>query len=377
MRISQRLNPVVAVGLAIAFVCGGFSSALAQDAAAAVAAAQKAAEQALAAPSGWAGPTSGPKPLPGKKIAVISCAQLTEGCNRPSRAAVEAAKKLGWDATIFDGKGDVGTQLAAINAAVDSKYDGIALMIVDPVQVNEGIKRALDAKIPVVTLAEPAYTKERKALLKDVPDVSHDWLRTGQLIGDYMIWKSDGKVNALLLNDPEVTVVNFGQFAGTQQELSEAKTCPGCKVTVENFTIATLNTQPAALAAAAVQRDPSINWVWCYDFCMANVATDLIARGLQGKIMGAGFDCNAQNLQLIRDGKVQVVCIADPRDWEAWASIDTLNRMMNGQPAVDQSIPVRLFDKSNLDELTDNDIKNGWQGGTDFRSHYLKIWGVQ
>lgn len=377
MRISQRLNPMVAlVGLTIAFVCGGVSSALSQDAAAAVAAAQKEAEQALSAPTTWAGPTSAPKPLPSKKIAVISCAQLTEGCNRPSRAAVEAAEKIGWEATIFDGKGDVGTQLAAINAAVDSKFDGIVLMIVDPVQVNEGIKRAIDAKIPVVTLAEPAYTDERKALLADVPDVSHDWLRTGELIGDYMIWKSDGHINALLLNDPEVTVVDFGQFTGTKNKLSDPNTCPDCKVTVENFTIATLNTQPAALAAAAVQRDPSINWVWCYDFCMANVATDLIARGLQGNVMGAGFDCNAQNLQLIRDGKVQVVCIADPRDWEAWASVDTLNRLMNGQPPVEQNIPVRLFDKSNLDELTETDIKNGWQGGTDFRSQFLKIWGV-
>src|SRR5205823_14062189 len=138
------------------------------------------------------------------------------------------------------------------------------------------------------------YTDERKALLANVPDVSHDWLKTGQLIADYMIWKSNAEINALLLNDPEVTVVQFGQFTGTNSKLTDPKACPDCKVTVENFTIATLNTQPAALAAAAVQRDPSINWVWCYDFCMANVSTDLIGSGLQGQIMGAGFDCNAQ-----------------------------------------------------------------------------------
>ncbi len=109
---------------------------------------------------------------------------------------------------------------------------------------------------------------------------------------------------------------------------------------------------------------------------MANVATDLIARGLQGDIRGAGFDCNAQNLQLIREGKVQVVCIADPRDWEAWASVDTANRLMQGQPAVDQKIPVRLFDKTNVDELSATDLKEGWQGGLDFKSYYLKMWGV-
>ena len=79
-----------------------------------------------------------------------------------------------------------------------------------------------------------------------------------------MIWKSDGKVNALLLN--ESTVVDLGQ----------PNACPDCKVTIENLTAAALNIQPAALAAAAVQRDPNIN---C-DFFMANVVTDPITRGL-------------------------------------------------------------------------------------------------
>ena len=126
-----------------------------------------------------------------------------------------------------------------------------------------------------------------------------------------------------------------------------------------------------------MQRDPKINWVWCYDFCMANVATDLIARGLQDHISGAGFDCNAQNLELIKDDRVQRVCIADPRDWEAWATVDTANRLMQGQPFVDQKIPVRLFDKSNLADLTAEDRKEGWQGGIDYKAHYEKMWGVQ
>lgn len=343
----------------------------------AVAAAQSAAQGALSSPSAWTGPTSSPKPLPGKKLAIISCAQLSEGCNRPSRAALDAAQRIGWSATILDGQGDAGKTLAAINAAVDGKYDAMVLVIVDPVQTSEGIQRALAAHIPIVTLAEPPLTEERKALLPQIPDVSHDWLKTGTLIGDYMIWKSDGHMDALLLDDPEFTVVHIGQFGGTKAKLSDPAACPDCKVTVENFTAATLNTQPAALAAAAVQRDPHINWVWCYDFCMANVATDLTARGLQGEIKGAGFDCNAQNLGLIRDGQVQSVCVADPRDWEAWAAVDTANRLMQGQPAVDQEIPVRLFDKSNVDELSPADLADGWQGGIDYKAHYLAMWGVK
>ena len=268
MPIGKRLLQVAALlGLSLGFACGQASIAFSQDAAAAVAAAQKAAQEALSSPSEWKGPTTGPKPIPGKRLAIITCALLTEGCNRPARAATEAAKKIGWVPTVFDGQADTGKQLAAINAAVDGKYDAIVMILIDPIQVNEGVQRAIAAKIPVVTLGQPFYTKERKAL-SQIPDISHDWLKTGELIGDYMIWKSDGKVDALLLDNPETTVVEYGQFAGTKGKLTDPKACPDCKVTVEDFTIAQINSQPAQLAAAAVQRDPKINWVWCYDFCL-------------------------------------------------------------------------------------------------------------
>ena len=376
MPIGKKLLAIAAtLGLSLSFACVGTSTAFSQDASAAVAAAKQAATAALSSPSEWKGPTTGPKPIAGKRVAIIPCGLITEGCNRPARAATEAAKAIGWVPTVLDGQADTGKQLAAINAAVDGKYDAIILILIDPIQINEGVQRAIAAKIPVVTLGQPFYSDARKAL-SQIPDISHDWLQTGELIGDYMIWKSDGKVDAFLLNNPETVVVLHGQFAGTNGKLTDPKACPNCKVTVEDFTIAQINAQPAQLAAAAVQRDPKINWVWCYDFCLANVSTDLIARGLQGDIMGAGFDCNAQNLALIKEDKVQRVCIADPRDWEAWATIDTANRLMQGQPFVDQKIPVRLFDKSNLADLTPDDLKEGWQGGIDYKSAYKKMWGV-
>jgi len=165
MPIGKRSLRVAALlGLLLGFACGEASTAFSQDAAAAVAAAQKAAQEALSSPSEWKGPTTGPKPIPGKRVAVVPCALLTEGCNRPARAATEAAKKIGWTPTVFDGQADTGKQLAAINAAVDGKYDAIIVILIDPIQVNEGIQRAIAAHIPVVTLGQPFYTDERKAL---------------------------------------------------------------------------------------------------------------------------------------------------------------------------------------------------------------------
>lgn len=329
------------------------------------------------APSEWTGPTSAPKPEPGKRVAIISVAQLTEGSARVARGMEAASRAMGWEPTIFDGKGQPDVILAAVNSAVDAQYDGIMMIFVTPDSVSEPLNRAKEAGIPVVTLGSAPYTQTRIELWGWIPDVSHDWVYTGEVIADYMIWKSNGNVNALLLNGAETTIVDCGQFKGTFDRLMAHGACPDCKVTVDTFTIAQLETQPAQKAIAAVQADPGLEWVWCYDFCMANVSKQLVASGVQRNVKGAGFDCNAENIGLIKEGRVQVVCIADPRDWEAWAATDNLNRLMQGQAAVDQRIPVRLFDKDNADEFTETDISEGWQGGFDYKSEYLKIWGVQ
>ncbi|WP_238558643.1 hypothetical protein [Paraburkholderia phenoliruptrix] len=57
--------------------------------------------------------------------------------------------------------------------------------------------------------------------------------------------------------------------------------------------------------------------------------------------------------------------------------IDNLNRLMQGQPTVNQGIPVRLFDKTNISTLSDYEMSHGWQGGYDFRAAYRKLWGMQ
>lgn len=329
------------------------------------------------APSEWTGPTSAPKPQAGKRIAIISSAQLTEGSARAARGMVAAAQTMGWQPTIFDGKGDTGVMLQAINSAVDSKYDGIAMIFVNPDTVSEALNRAKAANIPVVTLGVAPYTASRGTTWGWIPDVSHDWIYTGEVIADYMIWKSNGNVDVYLLDGAETMIVHCGQTKGTFERLMVQGVCPNCQVHYQTFTYNQLENVAPQLAIAAVQADPKINWIWCYDFCMANVVKQMEASGVGQNVKGAGFDCNAENIALIKDRKIQVVCIADPRDWEAWATMDTLNRVMQGQPVVNQRIPVRLFDVDNASEFTATDAQQGWQGGFDYKTQYKAIWGVQ
>lgn len=331
----------------------------------------------LAATTTWRGPKSAPKPKPGIRVAVISCSQVTTGCARPTKAAVEAAKVIGWRPTVFDGQGEPSVQNQAVESAVSGHYQAIILMLVDPNNVSAGLNAAKAAHIAVVTLGEPDYTTSRGKTWRWIPDVSHDWLASGKAIGDYMIWKSNGKVNAFMMDGADTVVVQLGQFKGTYEELTNKAMCPDCKVSVNKFTVATLTTEPPAEATSAVQSNPSLNWLWCYDFCLYQAITKLQGAGLvHAGLQAAGFDCNAENLNFMKEGLVQTVCAADARDWEAWATIDEANRLVDDQPAVPENPPFRLFDKSTINQLTKQDLADGWQGGYDFRTKFKQLWGV-
>src|SRR4030081_2158140 len=127
----RTLTAALSLGVLVS-ACGGSTTAGsgATDAqiATAVARAQAAAPASLASTSQWAGPTTGPAPVSGKRVAIISCLQQTEGCNRPSLSALEAAQVIGWQPTILDGQGEPSKQLAALNAAEDAHYDAIILI---------------------------------------------------------------------------------------------------------------------------------------------------------------------------------------------------------------------------------------------------------
>jgi ribose transport system substrate-binding protein len=105
--------------------------------------------------------------------------------------------------------------------------------------------------------------------------------------------------------------------------------------------------------------------------------------GLSDRVSGAGFDCNPENVAIIRAGGSQKVCFADPREWLAYAAVDNINRMTNGQKPFDytKSIPIAMFDKATLEKLPPEKSaeleKTGWQGNFDFRTKFEELWGLK
>jgi ribose transport system substrate-binding protein len=327
----------------------------------------------------WTGPETSPPPRRGLRITLIPEQMASTGSSRPAKAIESEVKKLGWVPKISDGQGKPEVQLNALNTAVDEKVDAVILIFVDTTRVQSALQRALAAGVKVVTLGSLKNTPDT------VPDVSFDWVRAGESVAQYAVWKSGGDLGMLQMRNADLYIVVNGQYKGSQDYLDTPENCPGCDVVTQDWSLATFEDPtigPAAQAVATRLANPQLNWVSCFDSCLFRVSNGLNRAGFTESVSGAGFDCNPENLDIIRAGGVQKVCFADPREWLAYAAIDNVNRMTNGLPAFDftESIPVALFDKDSLSQLPPDRSAEletkGWQGNFDFRAKFEQLWGI-
>ncbi|MBY6537288.1 substrate-binding domain-containing protein [Rhodococcus sp. BP-349] len=327
----------------------------------------------------WTGPESSPAPKAGVRLTIIPEQMASTGSSRAANAIEDEAVKLGWVPKISDGQGKPDVQLNALNTAVDENADAVILVFVDTTRVQSALQRALDAGVKVVTLGSLKNTPET------VPDVSFDWLRSGEAIAQYSVWKSGGDLGMLQMRNTDLYITVNGQYKGSQDYLEQEENCPGCNIETKDWSLASFEdptTGPAAQAVATLQANSSLNWVSCFDSCLFRVANGLDRAGLSDRVSGAGYDCNPENLDIIRAGGSQKVCFADPREWLAFAAMDNINRMTNDQPAVDytDALPVALFDKDSLDALPADQSEeleiSGWQGNYDFRAKFEQLWGI-
>lgn len=338
---------------------GSASSSGASTSTAAGGAGLTAAKQAVAAASepiaSWDGFGPAIKPAAGKHIVAIECSSLGVGCVQGANAVKEAGAKLGWSVDVVNGKGDPTVWNSAIQSAVASKADGIALFAISPAVVKDGVAKAKAAGIPVV-----ADFVGPKADALNVPDPQAG----GKIMADFLAGDSGGKANVLVLNDGEFPLT-VDRFKAMGDALGSS--CPGCKTKTVEFTFATMPTKLAGQVASALQADPSIGYV----VAPFDAAVTFVRQGARqggGKAKVASFEGDPPTMKTIGDG-TQVADVAGPNVWTGWQAVDSLARLMLKQPVLDKPIPVRLFTAANKADAVN------WDGDLDFRSKYAQLWG--
>lgn len=326
-------------------------------------------------------PESGPEAQAGKKVWVVSCAQSAEGCSVPANAAVDAAKRLGWDVKLFDGRFTPQSQADGIRQAVAAGADGILLVAVDCAVAQEPLKQAREQGVFTVSVYgfdcdDPAVGGE--ALYGASVDVGYptlaDFFRAwGAIKADYIIAKSGGTAKVIDISEPDYTVTRYIE-EGFAERIAECDTCE----VVENVRLAApdlgngaaVQKVQAALAKHPDATDVHVPADAFMGLGLAQVFEQAKRSGHDLRIVGA--EGHPSNMDLIRKG-TETVSIAVPAGWYGWAGIDTLNRAFAGET----EFPDSGFGWQAVDAGHNLPESGPYVPPVDFEAAYEQVWGTQ
>ena len=262
------------------------TSAPAAAAPAAPAATKPAAPAATTAPAAAAA-------APAKKTMKMGIVQMTQDIQvqvAMKEGIEEQAKKMGVELTLFDGMQKVERQISAIENFITSKVDAIILNPADAAGIIPAVEAANKANIPVVTFDTDAKGGKRAVF------VESDNHRFGQLIGEYLVWKLNGKGTIGHLDWPYVTAVTDRD----DSFFAVIKNFPDMKVVKTEM--AADREKGLKGGENILQAHPDLSAFYAINDPGALGAYQAIkARGLDGKVIVATGDGDMETVKLIRD----------------------------------------------------------------------------
>ncbi|MDO4783851.1 MAG: substrate-binding domain-containing protein [Propionibacteriaceae bacterium] len=328
-------------------------------------------DAALGKGAGFAPPEGGPKAQKdGAVIAYVGADLTNGGINAVGEGVKEAAQAIGWNATILDGKGSVQGRTEALSQAIALNPAGIVLGGFDSKEQASTIKKAADAKIPIV-----AWHGGPKA--GPMPEfgvftnVTTDAIEVSTLAAAFVVADSKGTAGVALYTDRQYDIA----VAKSDAMKAYIEKCSGCSVLAyENSPIAEADSRMPSLVAAQLQQfgDKLTYLVGINGNYFGGAQAALRAAGLKGegppKAVAAG-DGDAAEFQRIRNRDYQSATVAEPVYLQGWQLVDELNRAMAGEQASSFVAKPGLIVASNAPEKGVFDPDSG------YRDIYKKNWG--
>lgn len=308
--------------------------------------------------------------MAGKKIMSIPVSSANPFTKNINTAMAAVAKKVGFTFTEWENQGQPSQWVQGMNQAINEGYDLIDLLGgTDPRVLAPQVKAATDKGIEVIA-------SHYSGLEQPVPPgasgvVPIDYFKAGQLLADWAIAKTDGKVNALVIVSTEVNSTE-SMLNGIKKQFEQE--CEDCKFTVINAPVPEWSTKIQPSVQSALLSDPTINYVIpIYDSMSQFVVPAITLTGKQDQVKIATFNGTPFVLGLIQQGQVEMD-IGENLDWIGHAIMDAEMRILCGlEPVADPRIPFYIFDASNAaDAGTPPQLSTGY--GEAYLKGYRELW---
>ncbi|MCB8882260.1 substrate-binding domain-containing protein [Acidisoma cellulosilytica] len=318
----------------------------------------------------WLGPTSGEQAPKGvKHIIYVSADQSYVSFVNWGRGVVEAAKILGWQVDILNGRGAVTSTLQAMQQAVAVHPDAI-ITSADASALQGPIAQAVAAGIPVVGIHAAAFPGPDPELnLYD--NITSNPAEIGETQAAYVLAESKGTAQVVHFLDNSFAIARFKAEAAT----TPIQNCAGCKfLGMQNIPIADQTQRIPTVISGLLANDGHHWWgTTCCDNFYPYVAAALRASNIAPTdIKLVGSDGPPSAYDLIRKGDYEVATVPEPSTLFGFQAIDAVIQAMAGKEPSHFIQPTYLVTKANADQ--EGGKKDEFIPSNHFACHYQNIW---
>lgn len=278
----------------------------------------------------------------------------------------EAARELGAEPVVFNGKGQASEWNAGVSRAVSADAGGIVLFGIAPNLVSRPLERAEASGIPVIDVFNGQPDDPLEGPVQ--AHVTSDYTKSGVALANWTMMDSGCDADTVLFASEALTL--YEPFKEQMPRVYEEE-CPECSFEYEEVDLATIATEVGPQASNVVRRNPELDYIFpAFDSLVTFIEPAVERTGWEGKILG--HDGVAASLDAIREdrGLQKVTMAFPPEAWIGWATADQISRIAAGAEPWDATIPTRLVDTSNAGE-SNEDIYGNWG---DWRANFRETW---
>ncbi|MDR2256019.1 MAG: substrate-binding domain-containing protein [Arthrobacter sp.] len=313
--------------------------------------------------------------LKGKTIYYVPITLQSPQFAVTQKALTAAAEAVGASVQVCDGKGtptdvascvDQGTKAGAAAIIGDAVPYGLA---------KNAFDAALDAKIPVIITNQIASD--------DVPaDATLGYIAAGgsgmqEALASWVSLNSGGKANVLINQSTDGP--SPAQFVADGKKVYAAD-CADCTITVNEVSSANFSMIPSSTSSALL-KDPNVNYVISqFEQYLQATTSGVQQASKTDSVKVLTGSAQLSGLKQLTDSGSLEAAAAQASAYQGWVDVDAALRLIAGQELPDYTIPVRLFDRDSIKDvtLTDEAEASGeWFGPTTFTDDFQKLWGLK
>ena len=169
----------------------------------------------------------------------------------------------------------------------------------------------------------------------------------GKAAADWIIKDSGGKANTLIVGGSDI-LPSPATIDTMTKEFDE--NCADCKSTIINIPVADWNTKTQSEIQAALQADPTINYVYVlYDAMVAGAVPAVETLGRTDVKIGS-YNGSPFALDFIAKGDTVAFNVGEDTPGIGYAAMDQAFRILTGNAPVQTRTPIRIWDDSNVAE---------------------------